>query len=166
MGGKQVTFQTLDLSNQLRMVMATERLIVTQMAEAAGVSKSAMEKYLAGPSSPRATAIAALCTNLGLSLEWLLFGYSDNDWRRVRDTAFLSFMNLLQDLKQDEELVRHFSETEAGSKDFVSLAIEIATSRAEALADQVKAARQKSMLDHAAGGGEAVGEPMPLRQGK
>ena len=75
-------------------------------------------------------------------------------------------MNLLQDLKQDEELVRHFSETEAGSKDFVSLAIEIATSRAEALADQVKAARQKSMLDHAAGVGEAVGEPMPLRQGK
>lgn len=165
MGGKQVTFETLDLSDQLRMVMATERLTVTQMAEAAGVSKSAMEKYLAGPSSPRATAIAALCTNLGLSLEWLLFGYSDNDWRRVRDTAFMSFMNILQDIKQDPQTAARFATMDAGSKEFMNFAIEVATSRAESLADQVKALRQKAMQDHAAGVREAVGEAIPLRKG-
>ena len=59
MSGDQSAYETLDLSERLRTVMAQYKLSVSELAEHAGVSKSAMEKYLAGPSSPRATAIAS-----------------------------------------------------------------------------------------------------------
>ena len=162
MNGKQVTFEVLDLSAQLRMVMATERLTVSQLADAAGVSKSAMEKYLAGPSSPRATAIASLCANLGLNPEWLLFGYNENDWRRVRDFAFRAFVDLLHDMKADASLSAEFAALDASSKDFRTFAIDVSTMRAETLADKVRAARQASMKDYAEGVRQVWGEPVDL----
>lgn len=165
MRADQVTFEVLDLSAQLRLVMASERLTVIQLADAAGVSKSAMEKYLAGPSSPRATAIASLCANLGLSPEWLMFGYTDNDWRRIRDFAFRDFVGLLHDIKQDQDLAARFAACDAGSKEFLTLAMETATARAEALADKVKAARKAAMVDHAAGVREVAGPFVPFRDG-
>lgn len=46
---KQATPIELDISHRLRLLMMNHRLTVGEMAEHARVSKSAMEKYLAGP---------------------------------------------------------------------------------------------------------------------
>jgi transcriptional regulator with XRE-family HTH domain len=70
---------TIDLSARLRELMDKARLTVADMADKAGVSKSAMEKYLAGPSSPRGTAIAAICREFEVSADWLMFGIDGPD---------------------------------------------------------------------------------------
>lgn len=164
MAAKQVSFDELDLSAQLRLVMATERLNVTQMAAAAGVSKSAMEKYLAGPSSPRATAVASLCANLGLSIEWLLFGYSDNDRLRVRDFALNAIVGLLHDLKNDPALSAKFAALDGASKDFATFSLDVASGRAEALGESVWKARQQAMKEHASGLREVTLEKITFDQ--
>lgn len=69
----------LDISVRLRALMREHGLTVSKLSEIAGVSKSAMEKYLAGPSSPRATAVASICKQLETSADWLLFGKPEND---------------------------------------------------------------------------------------
>jgi transcriptional regulator with XRE-family HTH domain len=148
MPSKQVAFDDLDLSDRLRLVMTVEKLTVSELAQAAGVSKSAMEKYLAGPSSPRATAIASLCANLGLSVEWLMFGYSDNDRLRIRDLAVGTLFQLLQDLKTKPELRSEFDRLEAGSRAFTTFALSVASERAEDVATNLWEARKRSMRQY------------------
>jgi transcriptional regulator with XRE-family HTH domain len=148
MPSKQVAFDDLDLSDRLRLVMTVEKLTVSELAQAAGVSKSAMEKYLAGPSSPRATAIASLCANLGLSVEWLMFGYSDNDRLRIRDLAVGTLFQLLQDLKTKPELRSEFDRLEAGSREFTTFALSVASERAEDVATNLWEARKRSMRQY------------------
>lgn len=156
MSSEQVVFRDLDISEQLRVVMAMENLTVAEMAAAAGVSKSAMEKYLAGPSSPRAAALASLCANLGLSMEWLLFGYSENDRTRVRDLSVRAFFQIMHDLKGLGPLSEKFNSLELGTREFNQFALSTAADRAEGLAEGLWAHRRKSMADAAAGNREAV----------
>lgn len=80
----------IDVSVRLRELMREHKLSVSQIASIAGVSKSAMEKYLAGPSSPRATAMVAICEQLDTSADWLLLG-KPNDDDNLRQ-ALLAFM--------------------------------------------------------------------------
>ncbi len=162
MSSKKVDFKVLDLSAQLRYLMASERLSVSELAQAAGVSKSAMEKYLAGPSSPRATAVASLCANLGLSIEWLLFGYSDNDRLRVRDFVTKALHDIIFDLKNDPTLSAQFEGHKANSKEFSTFALGVAMDQSELVAARVWEARKKSMKDYAAGHREAVLQIMPF----
>lgn len=158
----QVTFHELDLSGRLRLLLASEKLTVGELATAAGVSKSAMEKYLAGPSSPRATALASLAANLGLSLEWLFFGYSDNDRKRMRDFAVRAIFQVMQDIKQPGPFRDEFELLEYGSRDYTTFALSVAIDRAEELGENVWSARQKAMRDYSKGIREATGEAQPI----
>lgn len=83
-------------------------MTIAQMAEKAGVSKTAFEKYLAGPSSPRGTAIAVLCKEFDLSADWLLFGKSDtvaaDDLMLLMLFHSDTMWDLVRDLREDDEL--------------------------------------------------------------
>lgn len=162
MRDKPVIFEDLDISVRLRMLMASEKLTVAELAAMAGVSKSAMEKYLSGPSSPRATALASLAANLGLSLEWLLFGYSENDRVRIRNLSMSAMFQLLHDLKSPGEIRATFNALEVGSKEFNSFAIDLATDRAEELGERLWNARKQAMKNAASGFQEATLDPVDL----
>lgn len=123
--------ETLDVSYMLRNIMAARNLTVSEMAAMAGVSKSAMEKYLAGPSSPRAVAIASLAKALDISADTILFGEIDANVELAFDHAFKAFVALLNDLKEDEQLLSKFMESEAGSADFSRFSHELAFERAK-----------------------------------
>ena len=154
--------EELDISVRLRMLMASEKLTVAELAAMAGVSKSAMEKYLAGPSSPRATAVASLAANLGLSLEWLLFGYSESDRVRIRNLSMSAMFQLLHDLKSPGEVRESFNALEVGSKEFNTFAIDLATDRAEDLGERLWNARKRAMKMAAAGFQEVMLDPVDL----
>ena len=61
MRDKQPPSADVDISERLRELMLQRKLTVAELANKVGVSKSAIEKYLAGPSSPRAATIVAIC---------------------------------------------------------------------------------------------------------
>lgn len=126
----QEPMQELDLSTILRQIMAVRRLSVSDMAKAAGVSKSAMEKYLAGPSSPRLVAIASLARALGLSIDRIVFGEIDPVEELVYQVAFHEMDMLISDLKSDEELRSRFQGLEEGSKSFAEFSRHLAYVRA------------------------------------
>lgn len=105
--------EQLDLSKRLRELMLHHGITVGGLAEIGGVSKSAMEKYLAGPSSPRAITIANICQALGVSPSWLLFGAPETD--EVNEAiAFMTAVRegmcaLLAEIHDDEELRAKFT---------------------------------------------------------
>ncbi|MFC2967056.1 helix-turn-helix domain-containing protein [Acidimangrovimonas pyrenivorans] len=144
-------FKELDISDRLRMLMTHEKMTVADVAAAAGVSKSAMEKYLAGPSSPRAIAIASLCTSLGVSVEWLLFGEGDDDRLKNRDLATRVVFQLLQDLKSPGPMRDQFEQSEPGSPEFNAFAFSLATERAEELGGKLGDSRQRALRAATAG---------------
>lgn len=118
----------IDLSARLRELMDKSRLTVADMAEKAGVSKSAMEKYLAGPSSPRCTAIAAICREFAVSADWLIFGETEPDLNREQFLLFQlvndGFHILLMELKLGGPLCEKFAHLEPSSvelREFVHL---------------------------------------------
>lgn len=133
------------------MLMTHEKMTVSEMAAAAGVSKSAMEKYLAGPSSPRAVAVASLCKSLGVGVEWLLFGDGDDDRLKNRDLATRAFFQLVQDLKSPGPMRDLFEQSEPGSPEFNALAFSLATERAEELGGKLGDSRQRKLREAAAG---------------
>lgn len=114
MTSKQAPFEALDLSDRLRLLMASHKLTVSEMAEKAGVSKSAMEKYLAGPSSPRATSIASICAALNVDADWLLL-WRESDLFTLQSLTFGAISALLEELKRDGKLSSEFRRMELGS---------------------------------------------------
>lgn len=128
--GDQQPIKTLDLSFLLRTIMAARDLTVNEMAKMAGVSKSAMEKYLAGPSSPRATVIASLSKALGLSADTIMFGALDPDLERAYQLAFQAFASLIEDLKLNEILAMSFGELTPGTEAFAEFVRNTAFDRA------------------------------------
>lgn len=127
---EQQPLEALDLSYMLRSIMAVRGLTVAQLAEMAGVSKSAMEKYLAGPSSPRAVTIANLSRSLKLSADMLMFGEIDPHVEVAYQLAFKAFANLIEDLKSHESLAAEFSALDPGSKQFSDFVRDLAFERA------------------------------------
>lgn len=111
---------TLDLSKRLRELMLSENLTVNDLAVAAGVSKSAMEKYLAGPSSPRATAIANICMTYSVSPAYLLFGQAEHDEVAEAVAFTTSFREhatkLLKGIRNDPELRALYIEADPSSE--------------------------------------------------
>ncbi|MBF9050527.1 helix-turn-helix domain-containing protein [Roseobacter sp. HKCCD9010] len=109
----------LDLSKRLRELMLNHDLTVAQLAEIGGISKSAMEKYLAGPSSPRAVTLANICTALSLSPSWLMFGVSENDevaeMSAFTTSVLTASAELLLTIKSDQELLGAFANEEPTS---------------------------------------------------
>ncbi|MFC3059410.1 helix-turn-helix domain-containing protein [Paenirhodobacter populi] len=158
---ENVTFETLDLSDRLRFLMVSYKLSVSEMADAAGVSKSAMEKYLAGPSSPRATSIVALCVNLGINAEWLLFGQADEDLTRVRDFALDAFMNLIEDLVETQS--RDDQRISLSDPHQRALALSLASDRAQELQSAIANDRVRTRQQRASGIRVATIGPFPLR---
>lgn len=122
----QASFESLDISRWLRLLMVNHRLGVKDLADMAGVSKSAMEKYLAGPSSPRATAIASLARRLNVPADFILFGELKIEEALLFEEAHLAMTRFLRDLFTAEEL----SGLEVGSKDWMSKAEMLAFDRA------------------------------------
>lgn len=158
---ENVTFEALDLSERLRFLMVSYKLSVSEMADAAGVSKSAMEKYLAGPSSPRATSIVALCVNLGINAEWLLFGQADEDLTRVRDFALDAFMNLIEDLVESQSHDDHrISLSDPHQR---ALALSLASDRAQELQNAISNDRARTRQQRASGIRVATIAPFPLK---
>ena len=127
---KQDLLTEVDISTILRQVMAVRRLSVSDLATAAGVSKSAMEKYLAGPSSPRLVSLIALSNALKLSLDMLVFGEIDPHEELLYGIALQQFLSIITDLKSDPELAQRFASIEGGSKEFSSFARNLAHERA------------------------------------
>ena len=162
MSGDQETSATLDLSERLRLLMIFHKLTVTELAKHAGVSKSAMEKYLAGPSSPRATAIAAICSNLSVNAEWLIFGHADDDIRRIRDIGTHEVIRLLNDIKKQGDLQDSFAHTEFESKAWQSFVVDVGTTRAEELADLIADNRKREIKRTAEGERISQAGPFPL----
>ncbi len=130
MSTEQHALETLDLSFILRTTMAARGLTVSQLAGMAGVSQSAMEKYLAGPSSPRAVTIANLSWELKLSADLLMFGEIDPHVELAFQLAFKAFANLIEDLKRDPSLAYEFSRHDSDSKEFSEFARDLAFMRA------------------------------------
>lgn len=159
---ENVTFETLDLSARLRFLMVSHKLSVSGMADAAGVSKSAMEKYLAGPSSPRATSLASLCVNLGVNAEWLIFGQADEDLRRVRDFSFNAFMSLIEDI--DSLQTPSDSLLNLSDHNQRLAAMSLASDRAEALQEAIATDRIRTRQQRAAGMREVQIGPFPLNK--
>jgi transcriptional regulator with XRE-family HTH domain len=119
---------TIDISARLRELMDKVRLTVAEMAEKADVSKSAMEKYLAGPSSPRGTAIAAICREFQVSADWLIFGKAEQDlnWEQFLIFQLVNdgFHTLLMELKLGGPLCERFAQLDPSSielREFVHL---------------------------------------------
>jgi transcriptional regulator with XRE-family HTH domain len=126
----------------LRTIMAARGLSVGQMADLAGVSKSAMEKYLAGPSSPRATAIASLSRALGLSADTIMFGELDPHIELAYELVFRAFADLVRDLKTSPGLAQQFSDLEPRSEAFAAFLRDIAFERAGKFKRQFNADRR------------------------
>jgi transcriptional regulator with XRE-family HTH domain len=127
---KQEALVDVDISSILRQIMAVRRLSVSDLASAAGVSKSAMEKYLAGPSSPRLVALVSLSKALKLSLDRLVFGEIDVDEELIYGIAFQHFWSLITDLKTDPALSKEFASLDAASPEFSDFTRNLAYSRA------------------------------------
>lgn len=102
----------LDLSKRLRQLMLHHDLTVAQLADLGGVSKSAMEKYLSGPSSPRAVTLANICRALAVSPSWLMFGETETD--EVAEavafttSVFEEMIALLTEIRSEPELLEAF----------------------------------------------------------
>lgn len=158
---ENVTFETLDLAERLRLLMVSYKLSVSEMADAAGVSKSAMEKYLAGPSSPRATSLAALCVNLGVNAEWLIFGHADEDLRRVRDFSFRAFMRLIEDIAHGQ--ASSDARIDLSDQGQSQAALSLASDRAEELQEAIARDRLRMREHKSAGLREATLDPLPIR---
>ena len=146
MSDSQQPLEELDLSFTLRTIMAARGLTVQNMADMAGVSKSAMEKYLAGPSSPRAVSIASLSKSLGLSADTLLFGEIDQHVERAYQIAFREIASLIEDLKADPILSPQFSRLELGSEAFSAFVRNLAFERAGQLRRQFNAERRDGLV--------------------
>ncbi|MBL3570922.1 hypothetical protein BV509_11120 [Rhodovulum sulfidophilum] len=132
MAAEQEPYTLLDLSPVLRSIMAARGLSVADMARMAGVSKSAMEKYLAGPSSPRAVAVASLARALNISTDALVFGeFYEMTEKAAHRAAVDGFIKLLRDLKSDPELSRTFAELEPGSDALSDFTMRVALDRAD-----------------------------------
>lgn len=101
----------IDISERLRSLMREHKLTVSEIAKIAGISKSAMEKYLAGPSSPRATAIVSICRELRASADWLLLGKPDGQesTRRAVHTVLYQLV-MKQRGKTVEPFITHDTE--------------------------------------------------------
>lgn len=142
MQSSKQSLETLDVSDRLRLLMATHKLTVSELAERAGVSKSAMEKYLAGPSSPRATALASICLSMGVSADWLLLGH-DDDLYRVQSMALSVIISMLDDLKREGALNEQFEALPFGSKQWREFARELAFEHAAEIRNAVATKREK-----------------------
>lgn len=146
--GAQEPIQELDLSERLRQVMREHDLTVAQIAAVAGVSKSAMEKYLAGPSSPRATAIASICYRLGVDADWLLLGVPSNDFRIVRFAVMSAIRDLVNELKQGTDLSEKFYELQFGKEEWRRFVTELSDERAVEAVGRIIEDRRKEQKDN------------------
>lgn len=140
----QAPLDQIDISILLRRIMAVRKLSVADMAKAAGVSKSAMEKYLAGPSSPRLVAIASLSRALGLSVDQLVFGEIDPHDDLVYQIAFDEIDKLILDLKNEAVLRDAFQAIEPGTKALSDFARDLAYVRAVTLRARFRHERREA----------------------
>lgn len=158
----QQVISELDLSERLRFLMRLHGLTVQEFAEIAGVSKSAMEKYLAGPSSPRATALASICFGLGVNAQWLLFGTPDNDLLLIRDAVDDVIADILNELKQGGAIAEPFQRNQFGTKEWRVFTWELADQRAREAVERIQAAREKALTEAQQGMRTTAIGPFPL----
>ncbi|MGB0662052.1 MAG: helix-turn-helix domain-containing protein [Mangrovicoccus sp.] len=154
----------IDISSQLRDLQRTKKITVAEMAQTAGVSKSTMEKYLAGPSSPGAVPIAKLCAEYGLSADWMITGRKPAIFRMSSSAFFTQLVGLMDLLKRCEELGQQFSSLSLGSKEWTSFVTNTATEQAFEAAVQLERnfeCEVAKLYTH----GEATGGPMPIYPG-
>jgi len=132
----------IDLSDRLRELMTSNDLTVSDMAVRAGVSKSALEKYLAGPSSPRVASVVAICNSFGVSADWLLFGVMNADPLIIHQKVAHVISQLLNDLKQGGPAVSGFHQLDGSSREWRMFALETADLRAREATAAIERARQ------------------------
>ena len=146
MGSDQPPIESLDLSSLLHTIMAARNLTVSDMARMSGVSKSSMEKYLAGPSSPRAISIASLSRALGLSADTILFGVLDSKVELAYELAFRAFASLIEDLKDEAKLGTEFNGLTAGTEAFSEFVRNAAFERARRFKREFNAERREAHM--------------------
>ena len=155
----------LDISESLRALMQQHKLTVAEMAERCGVSKSAMEKYLAGTSSPRAGIIQKICIEFGVEADWILFGYSiGSSFSSVLlSSAYASFQSILNELKQKSSLSEEFEKIEWGSSHWRNFLLNVATERANEIQADVSARLYKERQGAMSGIRKAFGPSILIR---
>lgn len=152
----------IDVSDRLRLLMRDHKLTVWDMAKLAGVSKSTMEKYLAGPSSPRATALYAICEKLGVNAHWLLFGLPDDDLRIIHTVVEDVLVDLLNELKQGGEIADPFARYSFGTSDWRLFTYELSDQRAREAIERILREREAAVQRFKEGQRVASVGPFPL----
>lgn len=135
--GKQAHDDTIDLAPQLRELMQRHKLTVSQLAERVGVSKSAMEKSLAGPGSPRASTIRAMAAEFNVRADWRLFGYANLLPVILPGSPYGSFQALLQEMKQPGPVSEAFEGAEWGAREWRNSVSSLAQDRSNELSADV-----------------------------
>ena len=143
--------------------MLQRKLTVAELANKVGVSKSAIEKYLAGPSSPRAATIVAICREFEVPADWLLFGYRQRLQHILLSSSFSAFQAVIHEMKQPGELSSRFSILEWGSPEWRNFVFHLADERANELnADVVRRLHEDDMEQRAGTYGIMHAAPMPI----
>jgi transcriptional regulator with XRE-family HTH domain len=142
--------QNIDLSTRLRELMLSHKMSVSELATIAGVSKSAMEKYLAGPSSPRAVALVNISNALKISLDWLIAGQTTHDvqveYVALTSTARHVILDYTKHLISQPELLLEAQQFESGQRQGNLVLLTAAQNAAQEVWFGFKAARESAFI--------------------
>ena len=130
--------------------MLNHKMSVSELATIAGVSKSAMEKYLAGPSSPRAVALVNISNALKVSLDWLIAGQTTHDvqveYVALTSTARHVILDYTKHLVSKPELLLEVQQLESGQRHGKLVLLTAAQNAANEIWFGFKAARESALI--------------------
>jgi transcriptional regulator with XRE-family HTH domain len=130
--------------------MLSHKMSVSELATIAGVSKSAMEKYLAGPSSPRAVALVNISNALKISLDWLIAGQTTHDvqveYVALTSTARHVILDYTKHLISQPELLLEAQQFESGQRQGNLVLLTAAQNAAQEVWFGFKAARESAFI--------------------
>lgn len=67
----------MNVSDRLRVALDSMGMKITEAAEQSGIPYRSWQNYLSGARDPNAEALAAICSRLNVSTDWLLTGQGE-----------------------------------------------------------------------------------------
>ena len=95
---KQVDMKTV--AERLKYAMKKEGINDYKLEEISGVKRSTIKNFLNTNNNPRLDTVANICVNLNLSVDWLIYGGTEDDMYIERENV---------DLLSDEFLQKQFA---------------------------------------------------------
>ena len=98
----ELDIQTIKI--KMRRFRTKSGISASEMAEVAGVSESTIRRYddPSDPREPSLLAVARICAHYGISVDWLLFGSTENIGEDVRFRMMLD--NLSHNLSPESQI--------------------------------------------------------------